>query len=460
MAAMMTTLSEENNPAALVPINARYAWLLAGAASFGGLMFGFDVAIITGAGPFIEKYFSLDPASLGIAFSALLFGCVVGSAIAGAVADWFGRRIILIAVAILFAATTVATGLATSFNGFLIARFLGGIAVGGVSLVAPLYVAESAPASLRGRLGALYQMAIVTGVLGSYIINYILKDTGSDAWRMMFYTGVIPAAIFLVLMAVAPESPRYLFKSGRSEKAIDILERLSGKAQAALEAEAIINSINQGKPGWSRFTEPRVSKPLIIGFWIAILIHLCGINTIVDYAPTIFKSAGFALDAALLSTLVIGGALFSFTFFSFWIIDRFGRRPLYIYGSIGMGVALMGLVVAALIGHFSGPVVLVLLIVYLLFFSSCIGPVFWTLVPEILPNDVRSSAMIVPVLTQWVANAVVVLYFPHVFATVGQAATFGMLAMACFVQAIFTVLFVQETKNRSLEDIATQWRKS
>jgi len=444
---------------AINAVNTTYILLVATAAALGGLMFGFDVAIITGAGPFIEKQFALDALQLGWAFSSLLFGCVLGVAVAGLLVDRIGRRAMMVVVAALFGATTVLTGAAPTFDAFILARFLGGLAVGAVSLVAPMYVSEVAPARVRGRMGALYQMAIVTGILVSYLINYALRNSGADAWRYMFYSGSVPAALYFVLALSVPESPRFLVRAGKDAQALSILQRIGGVAPEAAVHE-IRTSLRADEGSWRDLLRAHARAPLSISFILAILIHLSGINTVIDYAPTIFRSAGFTLDAALFSTFVVGVANFAFTLISFWVIDRFGRRPLYLVGSLGMTLALACLVVSVLSNHFFGTTVLLFLVVYLFFFASCIGPVFWTLIPEIFPNTIRGKAMTVPVLTQWVANAVVVLFFPAVFHSIGQAATFGLLAAACLAQAIFTFVAVPETKNRSLEEISAQWDRS
>ena len=340
----------------------------------------------------------------------------------------------------------------------MLARFLGGLAVGAVSLAAPTYIAEVAPARLRGRFGALYQMAVVTGILASYLVNFALKDTGPDAWRMMFFTGAVPAAGFFVLMALAPESPRYLVTRGRVAEALRVLVPVVGEAAAQAEVAGMAASrkIAQGvnlKEGLQG-----VRRPLLISIGLAILIHLSGVNTVIDYAPRIFASAGLDLDQALLSTIVLGVANALFTLVSFWTIDRLGRRRLYLIGSIGMGVSLTALAGAAAIGAFHGPVVVLLIIVYLMFFAACIGPVFWTLLPEMFPDAVRGAAMTVPVLTQWVANAVVVLVFPTVFAVWGQVSTFGFLALACFAQCAVTYWLLPETRGVPLERMADLWR--
>ena len=440
--------------------NMRYVLFLAATAATGGLLFGFDVAIISGAGPFLLRHFQLNDLSLGLAFSSLLFGCIIGAAVAGRATDRYGRKRILLGVAVLFALTSAATGLAWNFQVFLAARFLGGLAVGAVSLVSPMYVSEISPPTVRGRMGALYQMSIVTGILVSYCINYLLRDLGPDNWRWMFMTGVIPSVIFLGLLLLAPETPRFLMMAGRRDEAYAILERIGGRASAEFAMTEITASLRIQRRAWRDLLRPGIRRAVLVGFWLAILIHFSGINTVIDYAPAIFQSAGWQLDAALLSTFVVGLTNFLFTAVAFWTIDRYGRRPLYIIGSLGMALSLLALTIAVLMGQFHGPLVLVLILAYLICFCSCIGPVFWTLVPEIFPNNIRGTAMIVPVLTQWVANAVVVLLFPAALHRLGQAATFGFLAAVSLAQAIFTWRYVPETKNRPLEEIEVFWSQA
>jgi SP family arabinose:H+ symporter-like MFS transporter len=439
-------------------INLSYVIFLAATAALGGLLFGFDIAIITGAGPFITEYFKLSDLSLGWAFSSLLFGCVIGSIFAGRITDFYGRRRILIWVALLFAATSIATGEATSFTFFIAARFIGGLAVGGASILSPMYVAEVSPPSLRGRMGTLYQLSIVVGVLISYCINYLLRNAGASNWRWMFITGVIPSLIFFILLLRAPETPRYLFLAGRPQEALAILERISGRETAEFEISEMRAASAAKKTTWRALWQPGIRRAVVVGFCLAILVQVSGINTVTDYAPAIFRSAGWRIDAALFSTFIVGLTNFAFTLVSFWTIDRYGRKPLYIIGSLGMAAALMLLAVTALTGRFHGATVLALILAYLAFFASCIGPVFWTLVPEIFPNYIRGTAMTIPVLTQWVANAVVVLFFPLAFHQIGKAITFGFLAVMSLAQAIFMWLFMPETKNKPLEEIEEFWK--
>ena len=438
-------------------INVRYVIFLAGVAALGGLLFGFDVAIITGAGPFLTDRFHLSDLSLGWAFSSLLFGCAIGSTVAGRLTDFYGRKRILLVVAVLFALTSLATGMAPTFTAFVIARFLGGLAVGGASILSPMYVAEVSPPTMRGRLGALYQMSIVTGILLSYAINYWLSGIGPANWRWMFITGVIPSALFFAMLLRVPETPRYLFMVGKERQAFAILERIAGRENAEFEASEIRASLSSRRKAWRDLLRPVIRRAVLLGFCLAILVHVSGINTVIDYAPTILKAAGWKIDAALFSTMIIGVTNFAFTFMSFWMIDRFGRKPLYIVGSLGMAAALILLTSAVLLSRFQNAAVLFYILGYLAFFSSCIGPVFWTLVAEIFPNDLRGTAMTVPVLTQWIANAAVVLFFPLAFNQIGKAITFGFLATAALAQALFAWFFLPETKNKPLEEIADFW---
>jgi SP family arabinose:H+ symporter-like MFS transporter len=439
-----------------VKIHLKYLIFLGVTAALGGLLFGFDIAIITGAGPFLVQQFHLNDLSLGWAFSSLLFGCVVGAVIAGRIADSIGRKKVLLGVAVLFAVTSVATGMAGSFTAFIVARFLGGLAVGGASLLSPMYVSEVSPPTVRGRMGTLYQMSIVTGILVSYCINYGLRNIGPDNWRWMFATGVIPSVIFFTLLLLAPETPRYLLKVGKESQARNILERIGG-GDVNDEMEKIRFSFAEKKSNWPELLQPGIKRAVTVSIFLAILIHVSGVNTVIDYAPRIFQAAGWNIDLALLSTFAVGLTNFTFTIVSFWIIDRFGRKPVYIVGSLGMSAALCVLVVLAALGRFQGMMVMVPILVYLTFFCSCIGPVFWTLVPEIFPNHIRGTAMTVPVLIQWVANAMVVLLFPVAFNRMGKVPTFGFLAAMCLAQAIFTWIYVPETKNKTLEEIEEFW---
>lgn len=441
----------------IMSINLRYVAFLACTASLGGMLFGFDIAIITGAGPFITRDFGLTDIGLGWAFSSLLFGCVIGSFIAGVLTNRYGRKKLLVIVAILFALTSAATAVAPSFSSFVTARFLGGLAVGAVSLLSPMYVAEVSPPSIRGRMGTLYQMSIIAGILVSYSINYLLRNAGPANWRWMFLSGIAPSMLFLLLIALAPETPRFLAMTGRLQEALALLERIGGTECAQAQITDIMTTVHKEPHAWRGLLRPGIRRALAVSAGLAILIHVSGINTIVDYAPAIFQSAGWKVDGALAATFVVGVTELLFTIVSLGIIDRYGRKPLYIVGSFGMALSLLALVIVVLTGHFHGAIVLTFILTYLAFFSACIGPVFWTLMPEIFPNSVRGMAMTVPVLIQWVVNAIVVLFFPYAFHEIGKSFTFGFLALMALAQGIFTCFYVPETRNKRLEEIEEFW---
>lgn len=422
-------------------------------AALGGLLFGFDIAIITGAGPYLTKEFGLNSIQEGWAYSSLLFGCILGAAIAGRVTDSLGRKRILIVVAILFALTSVWSALAGNLNVLVLARLAGGIAIGATSTAAPMYISEISPAKYRGSMVSMYQLFIVTGILISYLINYLLYDIGTNNWRWMFATGAIPSILFLIMLFFVPETPRFLYLKGKKVKALEVLERIGGKELAKKEMNEIQQSINGSPFRFKILLEPSVRKVLWVGFGLAVFVQMSGINTIIDYAPKIFATAGWKLDVGLFATFGLGVVNFVFTWVSILIIDRFGRRPLYIIGSAGITVALLGLTIAGIIGQFSGLFVLLLLILFIVFFASCIGPVFWTYLSEIFPNRIRGTAMSIPVFTQWVFNAAIVLIFPVMLNRLNTYFSFGFLTIFAAGQLAFTLKYMKETKGKSLEEI-------
>ena len=429
-------------------------------AALGGLLFGFDIAIITGAGPFFTEAFQLDSIQEGWAYSSLLFGCILGSAVAGRMTDIWGRKKILIFVAIGFALTSVWSALAGSLTGLVLARIAGGLAVGAASTVAPMYISEVSPAKYRGSLVSMYQLFIMTGILISYLINYMLHDAGVNNWRWMFASGAVPSLFFLIMLFFVSETPRFLYLKGRKDEALAVLERIGGKSLAHEELEEIRKSITGNSVSFRMLFDPSLRKALWVGFGLAIFVQLSGINTIIDYAPKIFASAGWNLDVGLFATFGLGIVNFIATWVSILIVDRFGRRPLYIIGSTGMTVALLGLTIAGIIGHFSGFTVILLIMLFLIFFSSCVGPVFWTYMSEIFPNRIRGTALSVPVFTQWVFNALIVLIFPLMLHRLNTAVTFGLLTLFAAGQLVFTIKYMKETKGKSLEEIERMWMET
>jgi MFS transporter, SP family, arabinose:H+ symporter len=436
-----------------------YVTLLSATAALGGMMFGFDIAIIVGAGPFLLRHFALGDLGLGWAYSSLLFGCILGSVAAGAWADVYGRQRLLLCVAALFTVTSIVTGVAPTFTLFVAARFIGGFAVGGVSVLSPLYIAEVSPPGIRGKMGATYQLSITAGILISYCINYGLRNAGSWNWRWMFLSGILPSVLFLLVLLRVPETPRFLFRIGRKQEGTALLAKIMNEEEAAVEAAEIEASL-AGSSCAISFDRCILRRVLAVSFILAILVQVSGINAIIDYIPLILKSVGWKIDVALLSTFVIGGINFLFTLVSFWTIDRFGRKPLYIVGSLGMAFSLILIICASMSDQLNGGILLGLMASFIAFFASCIGPVFWTLIPEIFPNRARGQGMIVPVVTQWVTGALVVLIFPLAFHRIGKLPTFAFLACGALFQAIFAWRLIPETKGKTLEEIENHWNES
>lgn len=442
-------------------INKAYLALLTIVAALGGLLFGFDIAIITGAGPFIEKHFHLEESQLGLGFSfaSLLFGCMFGAAFAGKITDLFGRKKILICVAVLFLITSLLTGWAGSFTMFVVARFIAGLSVGAASMLSPMYIAEVSPARTRGALVSFYQLSIVFGILISYLINYLLRNVGEDNWRWMFYSGVIPSALFFFLLFLVPETPRFLCRIGQEEKAYEVLKKIGGETMAGCELAEIRESLKEKKGRFRDLLKPENRRMTLVGIALAVLVQVTGINAIIDYAPKIFITAGFHMDAALFGTFGLGLTNVVCTFVSIYAIDKVGRRTLYIIGSAGMTASLLVLAWMSHVDHFKGMFVFIACIVYLAFFTGCIGPAFWTLVSEIYPNKMRGNAMILPVVVQWFFNALMVWVFPEMLKGF-RTATFFLIAVFSLLQLIFAIKWLPETKGKSLEEIETMWQNA
>jgi sugar porter (SP) family MFS transporter len=439
--------------------NSVYLYFICAIATMGGLMFGFDIAIISGAVPFIQTFFGWNELELGWGVSSLLVGAVFGAFGSGVLTDKFGRKRVLIFVALFFAASCALTALAGSSVLFISARLFGGLAVGAASVLSPMYVAEVAPPRSRGTLVAIYQLTIVFGILCSYTINYWLHDFDNN-WRWMFATGVIPSVLFFTGLFFIPESPRWLYKSGRKEESFKVLARIGGEALAKVELREIAESLEVKYAAVSRgeLFKPASRKVMVVGFFLAVFVQISGINTIIDYAPKILLAAGLEIKNALLQTSFLGLINFIFTFIAILLIDKVGRRLLYLIGSLGMAVTLMLLAISFYL-KLDAIFTLICIMLFLVFFSSCIGPVFWTLVSEIFPNRIRGKALAFASLTQWIFNFLVILFFPHFLELLGGAVTFLFLALMSFLQWLFTLLYVPETKGKSLEEIEMLWKK-
>ena len=449
--------------------NTLYLVLVCLVATLGGLLFGYDTAVISGTIGFLQKHFVLNPAEEGWAASSALVGCVLGAAGAGLLSDRFGRRKVLILSAICFLASAIGTALPRTFNEFILYRILGGLGVGAASMSSPMYIAEISPAHIRGRMVSVNQLAIVLGMLVVYFVNYFIAGLGDEAWntregwRWMFGSEALPALLLLVLLFFVPESPRWLTKQGRLDAAERILSRVGGARHAQTELAQITEAISHESASLLQLLQPGMRTVLLIGIVLAVLQQITGINVFLYFGPEIFKNiAGARIDAALLQTAVVGSVNLLFTLVAIWTVDTLGRKPLMIIGSAGMGLALCGLGAAAYLGE-TKAWTLVLILGYIAAFALAVGPVTWVILSEIFPTRIRGSAMSVATFCLWVANFVISQSFPMMdknpwlVQIFHHAFPFGMYAFFCGVSILFVWRYVPETKGKTLEEIEKLW---
>jgi SP family arabinose:H+ symporter-like MFS transporter len=286
----------------------------------------------------------------------------------------------------------------------------------------------------------------------------MLNDIGENNWRWMFATGVVPSLLFLIMLFLVPETPRYLYKKGAKARALEVLNMVNSQEESKKQIYEIDESLADTSAGFRTLLDPSLRKVMLVGIGLAVFIQLSGINTIIDYAPKIFTTAGWRLDVGLFATFGLGIVNFIFTWVSILVVDKFGRRPLYIVGSLGLALTLLCLSILDFTGNFNGIPVLIIIMVYLAFFSSCIGPVFWTYMSEIFPNRIRGTALSVPVFTQWIFNALVVLVFPLMLTKLQSSYTFLIIFIMAAGQLLFSWKYMKETKGKSLEEIEGLWK--
>ena len=439
-----------------------YLMLLTGVAALGGLLFGYDTAVISGAVGFLQKHFQLGAGLTGWAASSALIGCIVGAMCGGPLSDRYGRKKILLICAGLFAVSGIASAIPQTLTQFVWARFIGGFAIGAVSVLSPLYIAEIAPEKIRGRLVSLYQLAIVVGILVVFFVNMLIQRGGDEAWnvaqgwRWMMGSLVIPASLFGALLIFIPESPRWLMKMGRRSEAETILVRVGGRETADREMAQIEGSLNQEEGKFSELFTSGYRRALIVGVAIAVICQFSGINAIMYYAPEIFKSIGAGTDAAFSQTVSIGAVNLIFTFVAIWLADKAGRKALLVGGSLVQVIALaaVGVMFAKGIG---GLWLLFFIMLFTAAFAAAMGPVAWILISEIFPNKIRGRAMSIAVLVLWTACYVVSQTFPMLVDSIGNAKTFWVYAGCSLAGLIFIVCLVPETKGKTLEEIERFW---
>ena len=448
-------------------------------ATIGGFLFGFDSGVINGTVDGLQGAFDSDSVGTGFNVASMLLGCAVGAYFAGRLADRFGRRAIMRVAALFFIVSAWGSGVAGASAEFVFYRVLGGLAVGAASVLAPAYISEVAPARFRGALATVQQIAIISGLFIAFISNYLLADAagastakfwfGFEAWRWMFWMEIIPASIFLIALLLIPESPRYLVLSRRRDKALQVLTRLSGAAAAQQKVEEIDASLaaDHHKPRLRDLIDPqtgRIRRLVWVGIGLATLQQLVGINVVFYYGAVLWQSVGFAESDALLINVISGGLSIAAVTVTVLTIDRIGRKPILLIGSIGMAVSLATVVVAfvnatvAADGSLTlegiyGPLALVAANVYVVFFNFSWGPVMWVMLGEMFPNQIRGTGLAVSGLAQWGSNFGITMTFPIMLAGIGLGGAYGFYTVCAVLSIVFVIKMVHETRGVELEDM-------
>lgn len=474
---MITQVSHSSSPAPSAQLNAGYIWLISVCAAMGGLLFGYDWVVIGGAKPFFEPHFNItDPAVSGWANACALIGCFFGAMLTGKLSSRMGRKSLLLIAAVLFVVTSIGNALAHNLDLFIAWRMIGGLAIGLASNLSPLYIAEISPASMRGRLVSVNQLTIVVGVLLAQLVNWlIVKDVpegataemirenwyGHYAWRWMFGLTAVPSALFVIATFLVPESPRWLAGKGRNDEARKVLVKIGGNQYADEAMAEIMKSVaaekNTKKVSFSELLSPSLRPAMVLGITLAVFQQWCGINVIFNYAEEIFRSAGYSLSSVLQNIAWTGSVNLVFTFVALGTVDRMGRRPLMIGGSIGLALVYSALGYCYFT-QVTGLPVLLLVLAAIACYAMSLAPVTWVVISEIFPNRVRGQAMAVAVMALWAACFILTYTFPILNDSLGASGTFWLYAAICLAGAIFVAVKLPETKGKSLEQIEDDWK--
>jgi SP family xylose:H+ symportor-like MFS transporter len=421
--------------------------------ALGGYLFGFDFAVISGALPFLRNEFMLDAWWEGFLTGSLALGCIVGCLIAGNIADRYGRKPGLMIAAFIFAISSLGIAFCSSLTMFVVMRFAAGIGVGMASLLCPMYIAEISPANVRGRNVAINQLTVVIGILVTNLVNYFIADTGPDAWRWMFGLGVVPSLIFLFGVIWLPESPRWLMKDGQTERARTVLLKLGSASFADATLKEVEKSlVGSVKMSYKAVFEKSVRPAVVVGISLAVFQQFCGINVVFNYTSTIFESVGANLNQQLFETISIGIVNLVFTLLAMWQVDKLGRKPLMLIGSLGLSVVY--LVLAYLLqNQYSAAIVSVFVLIAISLYAISLAPVTWVLISEIFPNKIRGAASSVAIISLWAAYFILVFTFPILAKTMGTYGPFYLYGAICFVGFLFVKVKVKETKGQTLEEL-------
>ncbi|MCQ3830920.1 sugar porter family MFS transporter [Microbulbifer elongatus] len=454
--------------------------LICGVATIGGFLFGFDSGVINGTVTGLQQAFNSNTAGTGFNVASMLLGCAVGAFFAGRLADRWGRKTLLLISAVFFILSAWGSGVATSSPEFVVYRILGGLAVGAASVMSPAYISEIAPAAIRGRLITINQIAIISGLFAAFVSNYWLANTagsavnewwmGFTAWRWMFWIEIAPATLFFLALLMIPESPRYLVLSKQTARAREVLSKLYGEAAVNEKLESIRQSVAADhRPRMSDLLESagqrvgKVRKIVWVGIGLAVFQQLVGINVVFYYGAVLWQAVGFSESDALLINIISGGVSIAACLITMALIDRIGRKPLLLVGSIGMAVTL-GLVAFAFansslvdgklqLSQSMGLLALIAANAYVFFFNGSWGPAMWTMLGEMFPNQIRGSGLAVSGLAQWVANFAITMTFPIMLTGIGLAGAYGIYTLFALLSVAFVLYMVHETKGLELEQM-------
>lgn len=422
-------------------------------AALGGLLFGFDTAVINGALPFIRDYFQLSETMEGWAISSAILGCVIGALFIGRPGDIFGRRFMLKIVAVLFLVSAIGSGLANNLTSFIIYRIIGGIAVGGASVLSPTYISEITPAKYRGRFTITFQMAIVIGILLAFFSDYLLIGIGENNWRWMFISEAIPAGLFFIMLFFVSRSPRWLVKSGKIEEAKATIEKVNMNVDSNKLIEEIRQSIDEKVVNKlsSIFKKPYI-KLLYLGIFLGVTNQLTGINIIMYYSTEIFREAGFSTESGIAQTVIIGATNLLFTILAMMVIDKIGRKKMLLSGALGMSLFL-ALFAHAFLTNIGGYVLLGYLVCFVAFFAFSHGAVVWVLFSEMFPNNIRARGVSISSFSNWTANTLTIFLFPIIARNFvnGIGYLFAFYALATFISFFVFKKYIVETKGKTLE---------
>jgi SP family arabinose:H+ symporter-like MFS transporter len=426
-------------------------------AAIGGLLFGFDTAIVAGATRYLKDQFSLSAFGEGLAVSIVLIGCMFGAGTAGTISDRIGRKKFLLVSAVLFFVSAIGCAVPHTVAEFLIFRFIGGLGIGSASILSPLYISEISPARIRGALVSVNQMAIVTGILLAYFVNWIFAGAGPSNWRWMFATGALPSLIFFALVLKVPESPRWLVKQGRENEALEVLGRVNAAEIASAEVLNIKETLTLETGTLADLFKPGFRKALFIGVVLAIFQQITGINAVLYYAPRIFERAGFERMSAIGQSTIVGFINMLFTIIAIVLVDKVGRKPLLLTAAGGMGVSFILLGAAFKFQLFTGSLVLIFTLSYVAFFAMAMGPIVWVVMAEIFPTRIRGRAMAIATVILWFSDFLVSLTFPVIADRFNESSAFWLYAAMCIIDFIFMLLVLPETKGKTLEEIERRW---